>query len=73
WHDGGESNINNAALLCPRHHTLIHHSDWTIELRHGTPNFTAPYIIDPTQKLRHNPYHHAQPKAGFPPGSVLDP
>ncbi|MFC8304926.1 DUF222 domain-containing protein [Specibacter sp. NPDC057265] len=73
WHDGGESNINNAALLCPRHHTLIHHSDWTIELRHGTPNFTAPYIIDPTQKLRHNPYHHAHPKAGFPPGSVLDP
>jgi hypothetical protein len=24
WLDGGPTNINNAALLCPRHHTVVH-------------------------------------------------
>ena len=25
WIDGGETNLNNAALLCERHHTKVHH------------------------------------------------
>ena len=67
WQDGGESNISNAALLCSRHHTLIHHSDWTMTITYGTPTFTAPYLIDPTQTPRRNTYHHGQPKTHHPP------
>ena len=58
WQEGGESNISNAALLCGRHHTLIHHSEWSMALVQGTPCFTAPYLIDPTQTPRRNTYHH---------------
>lgn len=63
WHQGGQTNINNAALLCPRHHTLIHHSDWTMKLQKGTPHFTPPYTLDPTQQPRRNTYHHAHPES----------
>lgn len=66
WQDGGESNISNAALLCGRHHTLIHHSNWTMTITYGTPYFTAPYLIDPHQKPRRNTYHHGQPKTHHP-------
>ena len=62
WQEGGESNISNAALLCGRHHTLIHHSEWTLALVQGTPCFTAPYLIDPTQTPRRNTYHHGLSK-----------
>lgn len=66
WHDGGETNISNAALLCSRHHTLIHHSDWSMELRGGIPVFTAPYMVDPSQRPRRNNYHHAYSTSRFP-------
>jgi hypothetical protein len=66
WQEGGETNINNAALLCSRHHTLIHHSDWTLKLINGTPYFTAPYLKDPTQTPRRNTYHHGLPKITHP-------
>ncbi|MGP9504434.1 HNH endonuclease, partial [Specibacter sp. AOP5-B1-6] len=49
WQEGGETSIENGALLCSRHHGLIHHSDWTMKLITGTPYFTAPYLIDPSQ------------------------
>ena len=58
WQEGGQSNISNAGLLCGRHHTLIHHSDWSMDLVNGTPWFTAPYLIDPTHTPRRNTYHH---------------
>ena len=66
WHQGGETNLNNAALLCSRHHTLIHTTDWTMELIGGTPHFTPPYLIDPTQTPRRNTYHHGLPKPTYP-------
>jgi hypothetical protein len=30
WIDGGETDLDNAALLCERHHTKVHHA-FTIE------------------------------------------
>ncbi|WP_425861272.1 DUF222 domain-containing protein [Arthrobacter sp. TWP1-1] len=66
WQEGGETNINNAALLCSRHHSLVHHSDWTLELIDGTPYFTAPYLKDPAQTPRRNTYHHGLPKIIHP-------
>lgn len=29
WRNGGPTNLNNAALLCPRHHTHVHHKELT--------------------------------------------
>lgn len=63
WQAGGENNISNAALLCGPHHTLIHHSEWSLALIHGTPCFTAPYLIDPTQTPRRDTYHHGLTKS----------
>ncbi len=39
----GETNINNLILLCRRHHTLIHNSEWTINrTADGGFEFTHP-------------------------------
>ncbi|ALO66456.1 hypothetical protein AS189_08050 [Arthrobacter alpinus] len=62
WQEGGETNLENAALLCSHHHTTIHHSDWTVEMIDGTPSFTAPYFIDPSQTPRRNRYHRCLTK-----------
>src|SRR5690606_10909973 len=35
WHHGGRTDIDNTVLLCRRHHTVIHHSRWTITIRPG--------------------------------------
>ncbi|MFT4289104.1 DUF222 domain-containing protein [Nocardioides sp.] len=33
WQDGGPTDLANGALLCPRHHTLADHPDYTIYCR----------------------------------------
>ena len=48
WQAGGETSITNGCLLCSHHHTLLHNSDWTIQLINGTPWFTPPWLIDRT-------------------------
>ncbi|MGO4384175.1 HNH endonuclease signature motif containing protein, partial [Specibacter sp. RAF43] len=62
WQLGGETDINNAALLCSRHHHLLHHGAWTLTMIHGTPHFTPPYTLDPTRRPRRNTYHHGLPR-----------
>ena len=43
WLGGGATNLDNLALLCRRHHTLIHTSRWTITRdSDGTLTFTHP-------------------------------
>uniref|UniRef100_UPI0022BA0A44 HNH endonuclease n=1 Tax=Arthrobacter sp. HY1533 TaxID=2970919 RepID=UPI0022BA0A44 len=58
WQAGGETSVENGCLLCSHHHTLLHNSEWTVELINGTPWFTPPWIIDHTQTPRRNTYHH---------------
>ncbi|MET4001616.1 hypothetical protein ABIB48_000314 [Arthrobacter sp. UYCu511] len=62
WQDGGPTDLNNATLLCQHHHTLLHHSQWQLQLINGTPWYTPPFTIDPTQTKRRNNYHHGLPK-----------
>ena len=62
WQEGGETNLNNAALLCGAHHTLIHHSQWQAHIIDGTPWFTPPWTLDPAQRNRRNNYHHGLQK-----------
>lgn len=37
WADGGRTSVGNCVALCGRHHRLIHHSDWRIEMATGIP------------------------------------
>jgi hypothetical protein len=32
WRHGGLTNLDNLIPICTKHHTKIHHDDWTIEL-----------------------------------------
>ncbi|RAS57061.1 5-methylcytosine-specific restriction protein A, partial [Lentzea atacamensis] len=50
WANGGPTNLNNLVLLCRRHHDLIHHSHWQIQMISGLPHFRPPAFIDPQRK-----------------------
>lgn len=71
WQDGGETNLDNAALLCGYHHTLIHKGIWTVRLRHGVPLYTPGYSVDHLRRERRNTYHHGLIDDG--PGSSQRP
>ncbi|MEV6718567.1 DUF222 domain-containing protein [Lentzea sp. NPDC051208] len=57
WSNGGETNLANLALLCRRHHDLVHHSDWRLQMEGGVPTFRPPAFVDPHRRPRHNPIH----------------
>jgi hypothetical protein len=42
WADGGPTSLANCVALCGRHHRLIHHSDWWIDMTSGIPQFHPP-------------------------------
>jgi hypothetical protein len=57
WSEGGETNLDNLVLLCRRHHDLVHHSEWQIQMINGVPVFRPPVFVDPQRKPRNNPLH----------------
>jgi hypothetical protein len=55
WADGGPTSLENCVALCGRHHRLIHHSDWHIDMTDGIPQFhPPPWLGGPA---RRNPLH----------------
>ena len=44
WVDGGPSDIGNAALLCQRHHTLVHNRRLTARVRRK-PDALGRYVV----------------------------
>jgi hypothetical protein len=61
WADGGPTSVTNAALLCERHHGVVHRDGWVIEIADGRPWFTPPTWIDPTRTPRlHSRYRIRQ-------------
>ena len=42
WARGGPTSLDNLVLLCGMHHRLIHHSEWTVRMIEGQPQFAAP-------------------------------
>jgi hypothetical protein len=55
---GGRTNVDNGTLLCPYHHR--HHTamGYTCHMINGSPHWTAPNWIDPTQTPLRNTAHH---------------
>ncbi|MGH3693012.1 MAG: DUF222 domain-containing protein [Pseudonocardiaceae bacterium] len=55
WADKGPTSVGNCVALCGRHHRLVHHSDWRIEMTSGIPQFhPPPWLGGPP---RRNPLH----------------
>ncbi|MGH3845266.1 MAG: DUF222 domain-containing protein [Pseudonocardiaceae bacterium] len=55
WVGGGVTSLGNCIALCGRHHRLIHHSHWLIEMVGGIPEFhPPPWLGGPP---RRNPLH----------------
>ncbi|MDE8589320.1 HNH endonuclease signature motif containing protein [Arthrobacter sp. NQ4] len=44
WQHGGTTNVSNLAQLCPKHHRLKHHSQWTPDPanKNEPPGWTSP-------------------------------
>jgi hypothetical protein len=55
WVDHGPTSVDNCVALCGRHHRLLHHSTWRIEMTRGIPEFhPPPWLGGPP---RRNPLH----------------
>jgi hypothetical protein len=50
WRHGGATDIDNLALVCGRHHTLIHTGEWVLAMRDGVPWITPPAWVDPLRR-----------------------
>ncbi len=54
WADGGTTNLDNLTLLCGHHHRQFQPIGWTCHTSNGTPWWTPPPWIDPTQTPQQN-------------------
>ncbi|MEY9938540.1 hypothetical protein ABH932_001776, partial [Streptacidiphilus sp. MAP5-52] len=57
WADGGETGLDNLALLCNEHHTDLHHTGWELEMKSGRPRAVPPPDTPPPPNTR---YPHRQ-------------
>ena len=69
WRNGGRTDLANLALVCSRHHTLIHSEGFRLELRDDRTLIVT--SADGT-RLEHLPAKPWQPKGDLP-GQVLSP
>jgi hypothetical protein len=47
----------NGALVCRFHHRIALPAGWTCAMHNGTPHWTAPPWLDPSQTPRRNTAH----------------
>ncbi|MEV5964234.1 HNH endonuclease signature motif containing protein [Kribbella sp. NPDC051952] len=73
WIDGGQTAINNLALLCRRHHTALHAGHWTITITNGKVHVTRPTWADPPTHPKQPAPHPAPPTPPQPPLSQASP
>jgi hypothetical protein len=66
WIDGGDTKLNNLALLCRRHHVDLHNGHWTITITNGTVHVTRPRWADPPPIRNPHP-NTTPPSPGNPP------
>jgi hypothetical protein len=58
WVDGGETSIDNLALLCTYHHREFNLRGWTGTMINGIPHWIPPHWIDPDQTPQRNTTRH---------------
>jgi hypothetical protein len=58
WEHLGETKLDNLVLLCRAHHRQVHHTDWIVRIRDGSPEFIPPPWIDPERTPRRKPLPH---------------
>ncbi|BCW80273.1 HNH endonuclease signature motif containing protein [Arthrobacter sp. NicSoilC5] len=65
WQHGGTTNVSNLAQLCPKHHRLKHHSQWTPDpaTKNEPPGWTSP-----TGRHYNAEYQDSEP-THWPPGN----
>jgi len=59
WSKGGETNIDNMALLCDFQHRELHHTEWSMRMVNGVPEFIPPKYLAQEQKPIRNRMHKA--------------
>ncbi|MQA81148.1 MAG: DUF222 domain-containing protein [Streptosporangiales bacterium] len=64
WSRGGDTDIDNSALYCGRHHRQLHQRHWQATMINGIPHTIPPPWIDPQQKPRRNRVHDPPPWRG---------
>ncbi|MEV4989115.1 HNH endonuclease signature motif containing protein [Pseudarthrobacter sp. LMD1-1-1.1] len=65
WQHGGTTNVSNLAQLCPKHHRLKHHSQWTPD---PATSKEPPGWTSPTGR-HYNPEHQDAEPIHWPPES----
>ncbi|WP_370144692.1 DUF222 domain-containing protein [Streptacidiphilus sp. EB129] len=55
WADGGDTSLDNLALLCGEHHTDLHQTGWELQMRNGTPHAVPPPDMSPPLNTRYPP------------------
>ena len=55
WEHGGQTTIDNLAMLCRIHHRQIHFTEWVCRIRDGLPEFIPPPWVDPQRRPRRKP------------------
>ncbi len=64
WRNGGTTDIDNLALVCTHHHTLIHTGEWHLQIHAGIPLRHRPHLDRPHP---HPPtQHHLQRRRTSP-------
>ncbi|WP_152629294.1 HNH endonuclease signature motif containing protein, partial [Streptacidiphilus jiangxiensis] len=53
WADGGETGVENLALLCGEHHQDLHRTGWELVMRDGRPEAVPPPDTPPPPNSRH--------------------
>ena len=48
WADGGQTSLDNLALVCPTHHRAIHRGTWHVSIADGRVQTTRPRWADPS-------------------------
>jgi Domain of unknown function (DUF222) len=56
WRHDGTTDIDNLALLCGHHHTVVHQGIWTLTMRDGVPWAIPPAWVDPERRPLRNTY-----------------
>jgi hypothetical protein len=59
WADGGSTDIDNLALVCPRHHVEVTEGTWEVELVDGVPWARPPRSAYPDRPLLRNATHRS--------------